>query len=141
MTNGTPRIRVGLGVMVFKDGKVLMGRRKSSHGEGEYAFPGGHVEFGESFEDCARREVREETGIEIKNLRFLRAMNLKAYPGKHYVDIGMVADWASEEPIVCEPEKCEGWEWYDLDNLPEPLFATVQSYIEAYRTGRVFFDA
>ncbi|MBI4250615.1 NUDIX domain-containing protein [Candidatus Uhrbacteria bacterium] len=141
MTDAAPRIRVGLGVMVFKDGKVLMGKRKGSHGEGEYAFPGGHIEFGESFEDCARREVREEAGIEINNLRFLRVMNLKAYPGKQYVDIGMVADWAFGEPTVCEPQKCEWWGWYDLDEFPSPQFATVQSYIESYRTGRVFFDA
>lgn len=137
----TQRIRVGLGVMVLKDGKALLGKRKGSHGDGEYAFPGGHLEYGESFEECARREVREETGMEISNIRFLRVMNLKAYPGKHYVDIGIVADWTAGEPEVCEPEKCDSWEWYDLDHLPQPCFATVSSYLEAFRTGRVFFDS
>jgi len=74
--------------MIFKDGKVLLGRRKGSHGEGEYAWPGGHLEYMESIKECARREVREETGMEIKNIRFLRIYNLKEYAPKHYLDIG-----------------------------------------------------
>ena len=64
--------------MIFKDGKVLLGKRKGSHGVGEYAWPGGHMEYMESFEGCAKQETMEETGVEIENLRFLRVMNLKA---------------------------------------------------------------
>ena len=94
----------------------------------------------ESIEECARREVREETGIEIENVRFLRLMNLKHYPPKHYIDIALVADWKSGEPKTMEPEKCEGWDWYDLDHLPQPLFYTVPSYVEAFRTGRNYWD-
>ena len=48
--NNVERPKVGVGVMVFKDGKILLAKRKGSHGAGEYAFPGGHLEFGESFE-------------------------------------------------------------------------------------------
>lgn len=127
--------------MVFKGGKVLLGRRKNTHGAGEFAWPGGHMEFGESFAECAKREVREETGMEIQNVRFVRLMNLKAYAGKHYVDVGLAADWFSGEPRVCEPDRCEGWAWYDPDHLPIPLFNTIPSYVEAYKTGRTFFDA
>jgi 8-oxo-dGTP diphosphatase len=132
------RPKVGIGVMIFKDGKVLLGKRKSALGFGTYAWPGGHLEYMESFEGCARRETTEETGIEIQNVRFLRLLNMKEYAPKHYVDIGLVADWKSGEPRVMEPEKCEGWDWYDLDALPQPLF--VETYIEAYKTGRNFFD-
>lgn len=74
-----PDPRVGIGVMVIRDGKVLLGRRQGSHGAGHYAWPGGHLEYMESFEECAKREVREETGIEIDNVRFLRLYNLKQY--------------------------------------------------------------
>jgi len=94
------RPKVGVGVMVLKNGKVLIGKRKGAHGAGEWAWPGGHLEYMESFEDCARREVMEETGIEIHNIRFLRLMNLKEYAPKHYVDIGLVAEWLSGEPKV-----------------------------------------
>ncbi|MDO8598680.1 MAG: NUDIX domain-containing protein [bacterium] len=135
------RPRVGIGVMVFRAGKVLLGYRIGAHGAGTYAWPGGHLEYMESFEECAKREVREEAGIEITNVRFLRLMNLKIFAPKHYVDIGLAADWVSGEPCVLEPEKCTGWEWCDPTHLPEPLFATLPSYFEALRTGRAHFDA
>lgn len=133
--------RVGVGVMVMKGDKVLMGLRKGSHGAGQYAWPGGHLEYMESFTHCAQREVREETGVEIENVRFLRLLNLKDYAPKHYVDIALIADWKSGEPQVLEPHKCAGWDWYDIDELPQPLFSTIVTYIEAYRTGKTFFDA
>lgn len=134
------RPKVGIGVMVVKDGKVLLGKRKGAHGAGEYAWPGGHMEYWESFEDCAKREVMEEAGIEIHNIRFLRLLNLKIYAPKHYVDIGLIADWKEGEPKVVEPEKCEGWGWYDMEGLPQPLFGTISTYIEAYKTGRNYWD-
>jgi 8-oxo-dGTP diphosphatase len=136
-----PRPKVGVGVMVFKDGKVLMGKRKNSHGSGQWAPPGGYFEHGESFEGAVKREVKEESGIEIQNIRFLSLYNEKDHMPKHMVNIGFVADWKSGEPVVLEPEKCEGWEWYEVDNLPEPLFATVSNYLEALKTGKNYFDA
>lgn len=139
MTEENKRPKVGIGIMVFKDGRVLLGLRKNSHGAGEYAWPGGHLEFMESIVDCAKREVKEETGIEITNIKFLRFLNFKAH-GKHYADIGMIANWVTGEPQVLEPEKCESWGWYDPNNLPQPLFGTLPSYFEALKTGQVFFD-
>jgi 8-oxo-dGTP diphosphatase len=139
--NKENRPKVGIGVMVIKDGKVLLGKRKGSHGQGEYAWPGGHMEYMESFEECAKREVMEETGIEIGNIKFLRLLNLKTYAPKHYVDIGLMAQWISGEPKIMEPEKCDGWAWYEMDNLPQPLFGTIESYIESYKTGRDYWDA
>lgn len=133
-------IRIGIGVMVIKDGKVLIGKRRGSHGPGEWAWPGGHMEYMESFEECARREVREEAGIEIENVRFLFLSNLRAYAPKHYVDIGLIADWKNGEPQVLEPEKRENWEWRDMDDLPAPLFHSLPKYIEAYRTRRNYWD-
>lgn len=135
------RPKIGIGVMVVKDGKVLLGKRKGSHGSGEYAWPGGHMEYMESFKECAKREVKEETGMEIGNIRFLRLLNLKSYAPKHYVDIGLIAEWKSGKPQVMEPKKIEGWGWYKMDKLPEPLFSTIPSYIEAYKTGKNFWDA
>jgi 8-oxo-dGTP diphosphatase len=132
--------KVGVGVMVFKDRKVLLGKRKNSHGTGEYAWPGGHMEYMESFEQCAKRELKEETGIEIENIKFLRLLNFKDYAPKHYIDIGLTADWKSGEPQILEPEKCESWGWYDLNDLPNPLFKSLPSYFEALKTGRIFFD-
>lgn len=133
--------RVGVGVMVMRGGKVLLGKRKGSHGEGEYAFPGGHLEYLESFEDCARREVKEETGIELQNIKFLFLANVTKYAPKHYTHIGLVADYKSGEPKVLEPEKCESWAWYDLNKLPSPIFYMCELSFKAYKTGKNFFDS
>ena len=133
------RPKVGVGVMIWKDGKVLMGRRKNSHGDGEFSWPGGHLEHLESFEGCAMRETREEAGIEIQNVRFLRLMNMRAYAPKHYCDIGMIADWKGGEPRVMEPEKMDQWVWVDPAELPAKMFHTIPSYFEAMKTGRTYF--
>jgi len=132
--------KVGIGVMILKDSKVLLGKRKNSHGDGEYAFPGGHLEYMESFEDCARREVKEECGIEIKNLEFLLAGNIKTYAPKHYVHIGFVSEWSKGEPKVLEEDKCESWGWYNIDDLPKPVFKLVELMISSYRKKVNYLD-
>ena len=133
--------RVGVGIMILKEGKVLLGKRKGSHGAGEYSFPGGHLEYMESFKDCALRELGEECGIEVENIRFQYLSNVKHYAPKHYVHIGLIADWRSGEPKVLEPEKLESWDWYDLSNLPKPMFYQAVAAIESYKTGEVYKDA
>ena len=60
--------RVGVGVFVWKDGKFLMGQRIGKHGQGSWSVPGGWLEHRESFEDCAKREIAEETGMEIAGI-------------------------------------------------------------------------
>ncbi len=139
--NNEQRPRVGVGVMIFKDKKILLGKRKNAHGAGEYALTGGHLEFGESFEDCARRETLEETGVQIENIKFQFLGNVKKYEGTHYVHIGVTADWKSGEAKALEPEKCEEWQWYDLDQLPQPLFYMTGLSVEALKTGKNYFDA
>jgi len=123
---------------VMRRGRVLLGRRRGSHGEGHYAAPGGHIEFGESFEQAARREVREETGLEIADLKLLSVGNyvFKREDGeRHYIDVDFVCEAPAGEPQLAEPEKCDGWGWYDLDDLPRPLFVVTRRMIESLRSG------
>ena len=125
------RPKVGVGVLIIKDGKVLMGKRKNAHGEGAWCFPGGHLEFGESWEECSLRETDEETGVGIKNLRFGIATNdIFKKEEKHYVTIIMLADYDSGEVELREPEKCEKWDWFEWDNLPTPLFVPLQNLLK-----------
>lgn len=115
--------RVGVGVFIFKDGKFLMGQRRGAHGAGSWSVPGGHLEFNESPEETAIREVREETGLEITNVTFAAVTNdVFADEGKHYVTLWMKSDWASGEPTITEPDKFVKQAWVDFDHLPEPLF-------------------
>ncbi|MEA3249545.1 MAG: NUDIX domain-containing protein [Patescibacteria group bacterium] len=133
--------KVGVGCLVIKDGKILMHKRLNAHGAGHWGGTGGHLEYMESIEECIRRESMEEAGIEIENVRLLCVTNFKDHAPKHYVDIGLIADWKSGEPRVCEPHKCVEWGWFDMNETPEPLFGPLKNYIESYRTGKVFFDA
>lgn len=121
---------VGIGVIILRDGKVLLGRRKSSHGAGTWSFPGGHLELGESPEECARREVLEETGMRIRKSRFAAATNDIFGEGKHYVTLFMLSEWESGEPVAREPGKAEAWGWFKWDSLPEPLFLPLQNLLK-----------
>ncbi|MCX6719178.1 MAG: NUDIX domain-containing protein, partial [Candidatus Taylorbacteria bacterium] len=114
----------------------MLGKRRGSHGSGEYAFPGGHLEYLESFESCAKREIEEECGIKVKNLRFQYVANVTKYAPKHYVHIGLVADWRSGESKVLEPDKLESWNWYDIDNLPKPLFEMCKMAINFFKSNK-----
>ncbi|KAF2672233.1 nudix hydrolase 1 [Microthyrium microscopicum] len=139
MAEKIPIPRVGIGLFCFrKNGTFLAGRRKGSLGAGTYALPGGHLEFGESFEDCVTRELAEETGLQVTDLAFLTTINTVFEDAKkHYVTTlmgGYVIDEAAE-PKVMEPEKCYGWEWVtweDLKSSPklQPVFKPLTSLVE-----------
>ena len=134
------KIKSCVGVMIFKEGYVLLGKRKGSHGTGEYAFTGGHLEYGESFRECAQRETQEEAGISIFDLKFQCVANFNHHENRQDVLIGMTAHWQSGEPKNMEPEKCEGWNWYSLDDLPSPLFYPTGIIIDSYKSGKNFYD-
>lgn len=142
---GKPRPMVGVSLLIVKDNRVLLSRRKGSHGAGEYGTPGGHLENGEPFEGCALRELYEECGkgMRVTTPRFLCVTNLHDYLPKHYADIGMVSHWLDGEPELMEPDKCEGWEWHSMDDLiggvPYNLFGAVRNLIIAYRTSQPYF--
>lgn len=141
MTNSSNnQVKVGVGVMIFKNGKILLSKRKGSHGSGEYAFPGGHLEYLEGFEECAKRETKEECGIEIKDVEFLFLANVDKYAPKHYVHIGLIAKWKSGEPKVLEPDKSKSWGWYDLGKCPAPMFEMCRLSIESYKTKVNYYD-
>jgi 8-oxo-dGTP diphosphatase len=125
------RPKVGVGVIVIKDGKVLLGKRKGAHGEGSWAFPGGHLEFGESIEDCAKREVMEEVGITIKQIeKFTFTNDIFAEENKHYITCYVRAMYDSGEVQIMEPHKCEGWDWFEWNKFPENIFVPLQNLLK-----------
>jgi 8-oxo-dGTP diphosphatase len=118
-----PNVRVGIACFVWRDGKFLAHQRLGSHGTGDWAIPGGHLEFGESWEECAAREVFEETEMMIKDIRLLATTNdIFTAENKHYITIWMESDWESGEPTIMEPDKCAAQAWCTFHDLPEPLF-------------------
>jgi 8-oxo-dGTP diphosphatase len=124
--------KVGVGVFVWKNGKFLMGQRLGSHGANTWSVPGGHLEYGETWEQCAKREVLEETGMLVENVRFIAATNdLFPKDGKHYVTIWVECDWLSGDPKITEPDKWINQEWLDFLTLPSPLFEPCWANLKA----------
>jgi len=125
------RPKVGVGVYIIKDNTLLMGLRKGTHGEGDWCPPGGHLEAGESWGECATRENDEESGLTIKNIRLGTVTNdIFGKDDKHYVTIALIADYVSGEPERLEPNKCLEWRWFSMDDLPENLFLPVKNAFE-----------
>ena len=127
--------------MVFREGKILLGLRKGADGAGTYSLPGGKLEHLESFEACAHREVEEEAGIRITNVRFQYLANMKTYAPKHWVHIGLCADWEHGEAVVREPGRCERWGWYGLHKLPKNIDTTLAMALESHTENRNYFDS
>eukprot|EP01080_Neovahlkampfia_damariscottae_P003815 gene3815-6976_t len=125
--------KVGVGVFVTKNDKFLIGKRLGSHGAGSYALPGGHLEFQETFEECATREVKEETNLDIQNIKQCGVTNdIFKIEKKHYITIFVICELKDETqtPVVLEKEKCESWNWVSWDELIKlkPMFIPLENF-------------
>lgn len=123
------RPKVGLGVLIQKNGKFLLGKRTSRLSQGTWSLPGGHVEYAESWEECARRETTEEAGIQIGNLKHVATTN-DLIDGKHYVTIFMLGEWKQGEAQLVEPESFSEWNWFTWEQLPSPLIPSLQTLVD-----------
>jgi 8-oxo-dGTP diphosphatase len=138
MAKNNKIVKVGVGVLVMdKENRMLLGKRKNSHGENTYHLPGGHLEFGESFEECAKRELKEETNLDGDDFQIVSLSNKINYD-KHYVTIGLLIKSYNGGVKLMEPDKCEGWKWYDKNDLPKPLFEPSKKIIENYFKGNIY---
>jgi ADP-ribose pyrophosphatase YjhB (NUDIX family) len=126
---------VGLGVIILNsEGHILIGKRKGSHSP-YYSIPGGKLEAGETFEDGAIREVKEETGLEIRDPKVIAVINnLRTYreEGLHFVSIALLVTDFSGQLEVVEPMKCEEWLWTDPKCLPSPHFEASRMAVQCF---------
>ncbi|KAM3566036.1 hypothetical protein ARSEF4850_001006 [Beauveria asiatica] len=121
MATEAPNPRVGVAAVIVNNrGQVLLGKRKGSHGAGTWQFPGGHLEHGEGLLECAVREADEETGLSLQGIKIATQTNdiFKA-EGKHYITLfaKCVMNDPDAVPQLREPNKCEGWVWWDWERL------------------------
>ena len=129
--NSHQRPYIGVAVIVIRDGRVLLGRRIKAHGSGTWQFPGGHLEFGESIEACAERELFEETGLMIIRQHMGPFTNdYFESEGKHYVTLFVIADKTSGAVQLKEPDKCERWEWFRWGRMPTPRFLPIVNLLK-----------
>ena len=134
-----PKVGVGFGVMILKDNKILLGKRHENpekassmlRGAGTWTMPGGKLEFGETFEEGAKREVMEETGIRLNDSRVI-CVNQDIIESAHFVTIGLFSEDFEGEPRVMEPDEITEWKWFDLNELPKPLFFPSKKVLDNY---------
>lgn len=145
MNEEKKRVGAGFGIVLERDGKVLLGQRHVDpdkadsvfRSAGEWTLPGGKLEWGESFEGGAIREVKEETDIEIRDLEVMSVHNCKNEHA-HFVTIGLVArEWKGEAKVT-EPDEITKWEWFSLQDLPSPLYFPSREVIENYKQGKFY---
>lgn len=132
--------KIGVSVIIAKneDDKayVLLGKRKGSHAAGCWAFPGGHIEDNESVVECAIREVKEETNLDIHHVgHFLFSEEYYPDIDQTYITLFVGSDLKedSDNLQLMEPNKCEEWRWVDVDKGdPEvtPLMITFKNLRE-----------
>lgn len=133
-------IRVGVGTAIFNKERILMGLRASTLGKDRWAFPGGHLEFKETPEECAVREIYEETGLRVQSLRRIGWTN-DYFPeiDAHYITLFMTAHYHSGQLEVKEADKCKRWEWFARDQLPTPLFLPIETFIASGQWGQLLY--
>ena len=150
MSSKTYRIGTGCGVILMKEGKILLGKRHDDpkkadselHGEGSWSLPGGKVDYMETFTDAVWREANEETGIDL-NKDAIQFVCLGSDMGSdaHFVTAGFLCDDFKGKPEIMEPDEMIKWEWFNPDNLPSPMYKpslkVIQQWIkkEYFRKG------
>jgi 8-oxo-dGTP diphosphatase len=138
---------VGVGIMILRDGKVLLGKRHEDpekadsqlHGEGSWTLPGGKLDFREGLKECAYREVLEETGIKInkEKLRFISITN-DIVEDAHFITLGFLCEDFKGEPKVMEPDEITEWRWFSLNKLPSPRFFPSDKAIKNFLDKEIY---
>ena len=109
-----PRLSPAVIVAVVKDNKILLGRNNRFKGP-FYSVLAGFVEPGETLEECVQREIKEEVGITVTNIRYFGS---QPWPFPDSLMIGFTADYAGGEIMVDGSELVEA-EWFSKNNLPK----------------------
>jgi len=133
------KVGAGFGVVLVKNGQVLLGMRhpdpdkadSAFRSAGEWCLPGGKLDWGETFEAGAIREVKEETGILIKNPQVFCVVNCKNEHA-HFMTIGLaVTSWTGVAQVR-EPDEIIEWKWFSLNKLPYPRYFPSFMILENY---------
>lgn len=136
---------VGFGVMLLKNGKILLGKRHDDpekaqselNGAGTWTMPGGKLHYQETFEDGAYREVMEETGIAINKdaLKHISTTN-NIVENAHFITLGFTCEAFEGEAEVREPDEIVEWQWFDLGELPTPMYVPSKQVIDNFNALR-----
>jgi 8-oxo-dGTP diphosphatase len=124
-------------ILVIKEenghSQLLLSKRKDGYGSGQFTLPGGKQQQGESLQECAKRELWEETGLRLVKAKPV-SLKITRFPGKPLViSVGVCAEAYIGDPKNKEESQHTEWEWYDFDQLPSPLFEPARIVISHFR--------
>lgn len=130
---------IGVAVLILKDDKLLMGRRRGGYMPGTMGLPGGRIERGEGIKEAVYRELKEEVGIRPLEFNFLGVVR-NDQRDSVFVHFIFVCVKFEGEIKNLEPEMCDGWDWFDFIDLPENILPGHKAGIQMYLDGEEFKD-
>ncbi|KKP93108.1 MAG: hypothetical protein US98_C0029G0009 [Parcubacteria group bacterium GW2011_GWC1_38_6] len=120
--------------LFVKEGKILLSRRyQTGYEDGNYGLPSGHVDGGETMRDALAREMYEEVGVEIDKNDLDLVLTMHRQCGDHErIDLFFVVkNWEGELKNM-EPEKCDDFSWFPLNQLPENTVLYIREAISYF---------
>ena len=133
--------------LILRQGnKILLQRRfNTGYEDGKYSLPAGHVDRGETFTQCVKREAKEEIGIDLDadDLKASHLMN--RFSGTEWgdlayrIDLFFVSEKWQGKPEIKEPDKCDDLSWFDIDKLPENIILYIKQALENINKG-IFYS-
>jgi len=147
MADQNKKVGAGFGVMIMKEGKVLLGKRHVDpikadsllNGAATWTMPGGKMEFGETFEEAGKREAKEETGIDLEEVKVM-CVNNERMESAHFITIGLFCEKFQGEPRVMEPDEITEWRWVGLEDLPAPMYFPSAEVIDNYKQKKFYIE-
>ena len=133
------RFPVTVHLFFLRGNQILLSRRlNTGYRDGEYSVPAGHLDGGETVIDAARREAREEVGVDLAAHDILFCSVMHRLEDDERVDFFVRVRAWNREPFNNEPEKCDDLRWVDLAALPPNTVPYVRQAVQNYQRGRVF---
>lgn len=140
---------IGVGVLILNEkNQILLGLRNEDpdkadselHGEGTWTMPGGKMDFLESPLQCAKREVKEETGMDVDGLKIISVSNDKS-KGVHFITLGFFCNNFQGAPKTMELDEIVEWRWFELNKLPAKIFFPSKKVLDNYINKKIYSDS
>ena len=130
---------IGAFIIVMQNNQILLGKRKNSYKAGMYGCPGGRLEIEESLEASAARELFEETNLTANHLEYLGVIR-ERQDGYNFIHFAYLCKEVEGTVHLKEPDKCESWNFYNLNSLPTPILPGHQAGIDMLTSGKSLAD-